>query len=71
MSDLISIGKILNFHGIKGEVKVGFTRGREDFIQNLKKVFVLISGEQKSLTVESVRFHKQHALIKLNWTICR
>lgn len=64
MSNLISIGKILNFHGIKGEVKVGFTRGREDFIQNLKEIFVLISGEKKLLTVDSVRFHKQFALIK-------
>lgn len=64
MSDLISIGKILNFHGIKGEVKVGFTKGREDFIQNLTKVFVLFSDEKKLLNVEFVRFHKQFALIK-------
>ena len=64
MTELISIGKILNFHGIKGEVKVGFTSGREDFISNLKTVITAISGENITLTAESVRFHKQHALIK-------
>lgn len=64
MSDLISIGKILNFHGIKGEVKVGYTAGREDLVKSLKSVFVSVSDERKLLTVESVRFHKQFALIK-------
>lgn len=66
MENLVSIGKILNFHGIKGEVKVGFTKGREDFLENLKKVFVIISDKQISLTVDTVRFHKQFALIKFN-----
>jgi ribosomal 30S subunit maturation factor RimM len=28
----ISVGKILNFHGIKGEAKVGFTQSQADFI---------------------------------------
>lgn len=64
MSDLISIGKILNFHGIKGEVKVGYTAGREGFVKSLKTVFVSVSGELKLLSVESIRFHKQFALIK-------
>ena len=37
--NLISIAKILNFHGIKGEAKIGFTKGRENQIEALKKVF--------------------------------
>lgn len=64
MDTLISIGKILNFHGIKGEVKVGYTKGKEQQIQMLKKVFVVKNDVTVPLTVEAVRFHKQFALIK-------
>lgn len=64
MENLVSIGKILNFHGIKGEVKIGFTKGRENFIAGLKAVFVKFSGEVITLNVDTVRFHKQFALIK-------
>lgn len=64
MENLVSIGKILNFHGIKGEVKTGFTKGRENFISKLKTAFVKYSGEVITLTVDTVRFHKQFALIK-------
>ena len=64
MSEYISIGKILNFHGIKGEVKIGFTRGKENQIEQLKKVFIVKNGQNTELTVSSVRFHKQFALIK-------
>lgn len=64
MTKLISVGKILNFHGIKGEVKVGYTKGKEQLIESLEKVFVTKNGIQKEYTVKSVRFHKQFALIK-------
>ena len=63
MSKLLSIGKILNFHGIKGEVKVGFTRGREETVKSLKQVYIEVDGNMIPLNVDSVRFHKQHALI--------
>lgn len=64
MTKLISVGKILNFHGIKGEVKVGYTKGKEQLIESLEKVFVTKNGIQQEYTVKSVRFHKQFALIK-------
>lgn len=64
MNDLISIGKVLNFHGIKGEVKVGYTKGREKQIEELQTVFIDVEGSFCSFSVEAVRFHKQHALIK-------
>ena len=62
--ELISIAKILNFHGIKGEAKIGFSKGKEEQTENLKKVFVLKNGEYRELNVTSVRFHKQFAIIK-------
>lgn len=64
MGKLISIGKILNFHGIKGEVKMGFTSGKEDLIKQLKTVFVYIDDNKNKLDVQSVRFHKNFAIVK-------
>lgn len=64
MCELISIGKVLNFHGIKGEVKIGYTKGREKQIEQLQTVFIDINGFCHTFSVETVRFHKQHALIK-------
>lgn len=59
-NDKISIGKILNFHGIKGEAKVGFSKGKNSQIAALKEVFV----SDKKLNIENVRFHKNFAIIK-------
>lgn len=64
MDNLISIAKILNFHGIKGEAKIGFTKGRENQIEALKKVFAKKNNEYFELNVSSVRFHKHFAIIK-------
>ena len=65
MSDnLISVAKILNFHGIKGEAKLGYTKGREKQIELLKKVYTKKDSDYKELNVTSVRFHKHFAIVK-------
>ena len=64
MTKFISVGKILNFHGVRGEAKVGFTKNQEDFILKLKKVFVLDGSEYKPLKVENVRINKNFAIFK-------
>ena len=62
--NLISIAKILNFHGIKGEAKVGFSKGREKQLEKLNKVFIKKNDNYIEVNVSSVRFHKQFAIIK-------
>ncbi len=62
--ELISVAKVLNFHGIKGEAKLGFSKGREKQIEALKRVFVKKNNEYTELNVSSVRFHKQFAIVK-------
>lgn len=61
---LISIAKVLNFHGVKGEAKLGFSKGREKQIESLKRVFVLKNNNYEELNVSSVRFHKHFAIVK-------
>lgn len=64
MSELISVGKILNFHGIKGEVKVGYTKGKEEPLKGFKKLFLKKGADFIELNVISIRFHKGLAIIK-------
>ena len=64
MTKYLSVGKILNFHGIKGEAKVGFTKNQEDFILMLDKVYVQEGAQYIPLDVENVRINKNFALFK-------
>ena len=66
MTKYISVGKILNFHGIKGEAKVGFTKNQEDFFCSLKRVFVKAEQDYKHLEITSVRLNKNFALVKFD-----
>jgi len=60
--DYISIGKITNFFGIKGEAKVGFSD--EKRIKEAKFVYMLDDSSKAKLEITSVRFHKNFAIIK-------
>ena len=44
-SEYISVGKILNFHGVQGEAKVGYSKNQKDFLANLKLAYILIENE--------------------------
>lgn len=61
---LVSIGKVTNFQGIKGEVKVGFTQGKEEQLEDLDVFFYELPSGFRTLTKESLRFHKKFAVIK-------
>lgn len=61
---LLSIGKILNFHGTDGEVKVGYTKGSEHYFTEVDKMYAEKNSEKILLTPEKVRFHKNTAVVK-------
>jgi len=62
MKDYISIGKIINFFGIKGEAKVGYSNFNQ--LKNAKEVFMLDSNENVKLEIEKVRESKNFAIVK-------
>lgn len=66
MSKYVSVGKVLNFHGIKGEAKIGFSKNQGDFVASLKEVFVKKNESYIPLAISSVRFHKNFAIIKFD-----
>lgn len=61
----VSFGKILNFHGIKGEIKLGYSRGREDFVAGLKEVYLqTVNGDFLPLTFQYIKFTPKAAIAK-------
>ena len=64
MDKFISVGKILNFHGIQGEAKVGFSKNQQDFLLSLDKVFVKKEHDYIPLNIKRSRLNKNFALMK-------
>ena len=63
-SNSISIGKILNFHGVQGEAKFGYSKDREGFLLKLKEVFVQNGDDFVPLEVVRIRFTPKCGIIK-------
>ena len=64
MSKYVSVGKILNFHGIQGEAKVGFSKNQQDFFCGLKKVFIRQADSYSPLKIKRIRLNKNSAIVK-------
>lgn len=60
----VSIGKILNFHGVKGEAKFGYTKNREEFLSKLSVVYIQYENEYRQFEVENLKFTPKCAIIK-------
>lgn len=63
-NNFISVGKILNFHGVQGEAKLGYSKSREDFLSELKEVYVQDGNEYKPLEIVRLRFTPKCGIIK-------
>lgn len=62
----VSVGKILNFHGVHGEAKLGYTKNREDFLSELKEVYVQVENEYRLMKIKNLRFTPKCAIIKFD-----
>ena len=60
----VSVGKILNFHGVRGEAKFGYSKNREEFLSKLKQVYVLMEGAYEPLEISNLKFTPKCAIIK-------
>ncbi len=63
-NNFVSIGKILNFHGVKGEAKFGYTKNREDFLTKLDSVYILVDDDYKEFEISNLKFTPKCAIIK-------
>lgn len=63
MENMFTVGKIVNTHGLKGEVKVVPTTDDPKRFGKLKEIYIE-QRERVLYKVESVRYHKNFVLIK-------
>lgn len=64
MAKFVSVGKIINFHGIKGEAKVGYSKNQQDFFVSLETVYLKNDGEYLPLKILSAKPHKNMMIVK-------
>lgn len=63
-NNFISVGKILNFHGVQGEAKLGYSKNREEFLSELKELYVQMEDDYIPLEIVRIRFTPKCAIIK-------
>ena len=63
-NNYVSVGKILNFHGVKGEAKLGYTKNREEFLSKLETVYIQLGEEYKEFEISNLKFTPKCAIIK-------
>lgn len=66
MEDFLHVGKIINVHGIKGEVKILPLTDDPERFYSLNKVYIEKKDARYPLTISKVRIHKNHILASLN-----
>lgn len=62
--DLLEVGRIVNTHGLRGEVKVVPWTDNADDLEAVATVYVHLAGEEKSLTVQNIRYQKNNLIVK-------
>lgn len=63
-NSFVSVGKILNFHGVKGEARLGYTKNREEFLSKLGTVYIQYQNEYKEFRISNIKFTPKCAIIK-------
>lgn len=64
MNKYVSVGKIVNFHGIKGEAKVGYSKNQQDFFTSLDTVYLKDKDNYTSLRILSAKPLKNMMIVK-------
>jgi 16S rRNA processing protein RimM len=66
LEDYLSVGRIVNTHGVRGEVRVIPLTSDISRFEYLLFAFVIVDGKRKELRVTEVRYHKSFVLLKFN-----
>lgn len=62
--DFLEIGKIINTHGLRGEVKISaWTNSPEDF-EDFSYALVKNAGTTKKLNIDGIKYQKNNIIVK-------
>ena len=62
--DRLEVGKIVNTHGLKGEVKVVTWTDSPDVFEDLEYVFAKKRKDEIKLTLKSIKYQKNNIIVK-------
>ena len=62
--DLLEVGKIINTHGLKGEVKIATWTDSPDVFEDLEYVIIKSKKGDITLTITGVKYQKNNIIVK-------
>lgn len=63
-TDLLEVGKIINTHGLRGEVKVASWTDYPEVFEDLKVVWLKKGEEKTQLAISGIKYQKNNLIIK-------
>ena len=63
MNELVLVGKVINFFGIKGELKILSDFEKKELVF---KIGMIVKIKEEDLKITGIRYHKNYILIKVN-----
>lgn len=63
---MLEVGKIVNTHGLRGEVKVITWTDCPEVFEDIEYVYIKRRGEEKKLTLSGVKYQKNNIIVKFN-----
>ena len=64
MENLLEIGKIVNTHGLRGDVKLVVWMDYPEDFEAIETAYVKVKKEYKKLTVQRIKYQKNNLIVK-------
>ncbi len=64
--DLLEVGKIVNTHGLKGEVKIVPWTDSPDVFEDLEYVIIHQKNQEKKLDITGIKYQKNNIIVKFS-----
>lgn len=63
--DFITIGKVANTHGVRGDLKIFPTTDDVTRFELLKQVYIENNGKTRVVTIQNVKYHKNLVILQV------
>ena len=64
--DLLEVGKIVNTHGLRGEVKVVPWTDYPEVFEDIEYVYVIRKNERQKLNIKGIKYQKNNLILRLD-----
>ncbi|MCH5184979.1 MAG: 16S rRNA processing protein RimM [Oscillospiraceae bacterium] len=64
LSDKLEAGKIVNTHGLRGELKIIPWTDSPEVFEDIKRVYVIRKSGEECLDIKNIKYHKNNIIVK-------